>query len=305
MRENHHETIDVWANHEIVLLIRVISRKTGHLYVLDVSEYRISADHSSSQEESMTKKKVFHLEKIHLSDVMEEEEQDIRRHVRAFDNVCGALPEWRGKMMLQVSNYILTSPQTIYKILHFPSRSQWCMYLLMGLDWFYDNVFTVSHQVDRFHQVLWWRTTKISQEFLVSYQKQQSPKNHHLREIQQILHRIMENHKRHGLVLQLFTRACQEENTCTKELASLGRLTTDHLRFEDTVRRSYQRKSLQQRLEKLQKLREDVCQEVLASHGVSSHFFLRFLYVICSLTILWTQCEQELQQLSSLLFKSS
>jgi hypothetical protein len=262
--------------------------------MVKVSSYNISL---GEDRESLKKTPIFYLDRVEENDPVSPDLQ------RLYDTFLSAFPEHRDRFMVHHSNVFMDERNTIHRISNYPTEGYYNMYLFIELEWFYENLYIVTHEMDRAFTNMSFKCQKIYKGFLPMYTGFIRQAEKDIQCIQNVWSYYLEEKQTLEKCQKLFAQVCKSENQYHQELLELNHIRTDELSFQDTVRRSHKRKLLQERLTKLRPLHASALERVVYGHSLQNHLMLRILYFMADITILFTKFHSHFLELENLIPK--
>lgn len=296
IKENSHDIVDYWVYRHTVHYVRVVSRKSGWLYMVRVQSYNISL---GEDRESLRKTPVFYLDQVDENDPVP---PDLHR---LYDTFLSAFPEHRDRFLVHHSNFFIDARESIRRISNYPSDGYFNMYLFIELEWFYENLYIVNHEMDRSFSNIMHKCQKIYDGFLPMYSGFVRKPEKDIEVVQNVWVYFQEQKQLYEKSQRFFVQLCQSEYKYHQELIELNHIRTDELSFQDTVRRTHKRKMLQDKLTKLRPLHVSAMERLVYGHTLQNHLMLRFLYFLADITLLLTKFHAHFLELENLIPKKA
>jgi hypothetical protein len=280
IKENHHDVIDYWAEKSVVRYVRVISRKSGHIYMVKVAGYNISL---GEDRDPLTKTECFYLEPLDDDDSVPEDMG------RLYDTFLSAFPEHRYRFVLQQSGFFMESRDQVFRACNMPSDSLYNVHLFVELEWFYDNLYIVNHEIDRNISSILVKAKKVYEGFVPMYTKFVRDPEKDVAMVQSTWRYFMEQTDHFEKSRKFYVSLCAKENDISTQLAELGNIRAEALSFQDTVRRSYSRKSLHDKMTKLRRIHIVILEKMTYHQSIQNNLLLHFFFFLADITLLLTK----------------
>lgn len=298
IKDNYHDIIDYWTTKDnIIRFVRVVSRKTGQIYMVKVSGYNIPLG-GGHERETMTKAAYYYLEELDEQDSIPD------TLYRLYDTFMSAFPEHRQRFVLHQCNYFMESRETIYRISNMPTDGYYNVHLFVELEWFYENLYVVNHEIDRNLLNIFAKAQKIYNGFVPTYTEMIRQAEKDVVLVQSIWGYFLEQMRLLQKTQKLFTSICHTESTYSLQLEELSNIRAEELSFQDTVRRSCKRKSLHEKMVQLRAIHLTTLEKLLYFQTIGNNILLRFLYFLSEITLLLGKFHAHFVELETLVPKT-
>jgi|UniRef100_A0A6C0IGU4 hypothetical protein len=291
IKENHHDVLDYWVERSLIRYVRVVSRKTGHLYMVKVAGYNISF---GEDRDPLMKTECFYLETVEESDGVPE------TLGKLYDTFLSAYPEHRYRFVLHQCHYLMESRDSVFRVCNMPSNGFYNVHLFVELEWFYENLYVVNHEVDRNLSHILHKAKKVYEGFLPMYSNFVRNSDKDVALVQTTWAYFQEQQQLLEKSRQFFVSVCASESSHSAELTELGNIRAESLSFQDTVRRSHQRKSLHDKLSKLRGLHVGTMEKMVYFQSLQNNLLLHFLFFLADITLLLTKFHSHFIELENL-----
>jgi len=295
IKENFHDVIDYWIERQKVRYVRVISRKTGRLFMLRVADFNIEYDVSADNRDPFMKTQVLHLEAVR-------EDDDIPATLyKLYDTFLGAFPEHRHRFVLHQSDYFIETRTTVFRIANYPSDAYYNFYLHIDLEWFYENLYIVNHEIERSMTGIEHKSTKMYTGFIPMYTNVIRSVEKDLSSIQSTWTYYEEQIHLLSRTTKFFISICNTEYEYQNELLEMNNMRAESLSFHDTIRRSHRRKILHEKMTKLRALHIATIDKIIFYQSIKNNILLHFLYFISDITLLLAKFHSHFLELENLI----
>lgn len=291
IKENDHDIVDYWIYKQHVHYVRVLSRKLGYLYMIKVEKYHISVE---DQFEALKRNHCFYLETSSSESIS-------KKLSKLFDVVSTGFPEYRHRFLLYESNFLMESKDCMFEIANMPTDGLLNFYFCIELEWFYENLFIVNHEMERCTTHLFSKTRKLYEGFVPMYQKLFQNSEKDLRIIEKVWKSFSEHFQQYEKTRKLCLQLTHSENDWAHQLTQLNQFSADNLTFQETVRRTHIRKQLHQKLVKVRGMYDTISKKMIQFHSLQYNFILRYLLFIYEITSLMKQFHCLFLELEALL----
>jgi len=313
IKENFHDVIDYWIERQKVRYVRVISRKTGRLFMLRVADFNIEYDVSAENRDPFMKTQVLHLESVHIDDRSHsrhghedgtrsvQKEDDVPATLyKLYDTFLSAFPEHRHRFVLHQSDYFIETRTTVFRIANYPSDAYYNFYLHIDLEWFYENLYIVNHEIERSMTGIEYKSTKMYTGFIPMYTNVIRSVDKDLSIIQSTWTYYEEQINLLSRTTKFFVSICNTEYQYQNELLEMNNMRTESLSFHDTIRRSHRRKILHEKMTKLRALHIATIEKIVYYQSIKNNILLHFLYFLSDITLLLAKFHSHFLELENL-----
>ena len=291
IKENNHDVLDYWVEKSLIRYVRVVSRKSGHLYMVKVAGYHISF---GEDRDPLMKTDCFYLESLDENDSVPD------NLGKLYDTFLSAYPEHRYRFVLHQCNYFMESRDSIFRVCNMHSNGFYNVHLFVELEWFYENLFVVNHEVDRNLCNIFQKAKKVYDGFLPMYTNFVRNSDKDVALVQNTWTYFMKQREFLEKSRKVFVSVCDTESSCSSELNELGNIRAEALTFQDTVRRSYKRKYLHEKMSKLRGLHIATLEKMSYFHSLQNNLLLHFLFFLADITLLLTKFHSHFIELENL-----
>ena len=275
LKDHNHDIIDFWICENRVVYVRSINRNTGILVFIKTWKFDISFE----QDVSSTYK-VFHLSKV-----LENEEDYSEKLIVLYDSFIKIFPENRKHFILQCSNFLIENRHCIYRLNSFSNDSYNTIHWGIELDWFYDNLNMVDHEVNRLHFSTISKMEKMYESFIDNYSNFIKKSEQDIKVIHRVWNFYKEQNAKFCKGRSLYLSIAKKENNIKQTYLELDSLTGGSFNFNESLRKSHQKKALRTKLNNLMQLRYRTMREIAVHWNLSYHILISFLYFISEITI--------------------
>jgi hypothetical protein len=249
LSENNHDIIDYWTRDEKLYWIRVISRRIGNLFFINVSMYQIRYKDAA---DTFVQKNVYSL--------------SVTDHPRYQDHLTRLSPILPAKLeyIIFFGNEVYDSDHRWYTAKNVLSSPVLSLYILVSLDWFYENALVVYHKIVQdylsceklFHDYIVITTQKI-----LSFLRNSKAE---IDKIQTLVHKSKSHFQQLEQSQKLYVSVCKSKTNSYTELLRLDNMIHhEDVTFKSAVHRQYLRKKCNDRLDRLEELQSNIVTTII------------------------------------------
>lgn len=289
LKENSHDVLDYWIHNEKIKYVRVISRKNGFIFFIKLSEYKIKVSNPNDFEKS----NFYYLE---------ETDNDLENLNILYDVFLCAFPEYKYKYLLFEGYYLMQEKDVCFQIKNMSNLHHFGFYLFLEIEWFYENVYIISHEIEKIILDIQSKSEKMYLGFVPNYKNFCNSNDIHK------ITNVWDYYQKNVITIQkakeLYLNICKSENNTIHDIDFNEKITdSDDLMFQETVRRSFQKKVLNDRLNKFIHLKNQIIQKLLFYHCIQWKIILKFLVLISKFTKLQSDFHNLVYDLESIIPK--
>lgn len=292
IRENFHDVIDYWVERNRVRYTRVVSRKTGRVYLVKVWGYDVEI--GGEDRDPLMKSKVFFLEPVETP----EEAPEVLR--RLYDTFLSAFPEHRDRFVLHRSDYFMETRDRLFRVANCPTDGFCNYHLVVDLEWFYENLYIVNHEIDRNAGLIEAKAQKMYDGFIPMYTNLIRDADKDVALVQGTWSYLQEQTEFYDKSRVFFVSVCDSEYNYQNQMSELNNIRAEALSFQDTVRRSYKRKTFHEKLAGLRKIHLGAIEKLMFFQAVRNNLLLRFLFFISDISLLLSKFHSHFLELENL-----
>ena len=205
--------------------------------------------------------------------------------------------------------FLMESKDCIYKIQNFPFDSYRTIHWMIDLEWFYENLAMLSHEMSKFHLSVNKKTVDIYKQFLHMFDSFLRTPERDIQIIQNIWKFYLEQNSNLTKVSLLYRNVAQIETQLKSEYIKLEETYTS-FHIQDSLRKSHKKKMIRSKLHKVLDFKRNVAQKINYFWNKSYNILLEFLLFLSEMTIvlskfhsLFTDLENILPPLPNFLHK--
>lgn len=274
LKDHHQDVIDYWECAGKLVFIRTINRNNGILMLIKTWRFDIPI-----AEDPSISSKIYQMTRV------EENEEDFsEKLILHYDTFIKIFPENRKHFILQSNNYLMENRNMIFRMNSFTNDSYSTIHWGMDLDWFYDNLNMVDHELSRLHFSTIAKMEKMYHTFVDNYANFIKKSEEDV----QIIHRVWQHYAdQNAIFLQgrkLYLAISKKENEIKQTYLDLDNLNGGSFNFNESLRKSHEKKSLRSKLNNLLQLRYKAMKEIIVTWNLSYHILISFLYFIAEIT---------------------
>lgn len=275
LKDHNHDIIDFWICENRVVYVRSINRNTGILVFIKTWKFDITFEQDAS-----STYKVFHLSKV-----LENEEDYSDKLILLYDSFIKIFPENRKHFILQCSDFLIENRHCIYRLNSFSNDTYNTIHWGIELDWFYDNLNMVDHEVNRLHFSTISKMEKMYESFIDNYSNFIKKSEQDIKVIHRVWNFYKEQNAQFCKGRALYLNIAKKENDIKQTYLELDSLNGGSFNFNESLRKSHQKKALRAKLNNLMQLRYKTTKEIALHWNLSYHILISFLYFISEITI--------------------
>lgn len=280
LKDNSHDVLDYWFKQSKMYFVRVISRINGSIYFIKVISQNIKMPEMNGESFEISKK-------YYIIDDYEEESPEQLSIL--YDVFICALPEYKYRYLLMNGYYIMQEKNICFQIQNMSNREHFGFFLYMEIEWFYENVYIVSDEINKTMYDIQEKINKLYNQFIPKY------KTFCVQEYN--IENIWDYYKNNVINIEkskeLYINLIKTENTTIHDIEYNNKISdSDDLTFQETVRRNYQNKILNEKLEQCIHLKEKVIEKNLYYHCTIWKILLKFLVMNSKFTKLQSELLQ-------------
>lgn len=293
LRDNLHDIIDYWVHNKIIHYVRVISRQSGIIYMVKVESYELQMDSFKAFEKNNS----FYLEE----ELNEENIPELL--LQCYDHFCTVFPEYRHQFLLQYSDICMQSRDKFYRVLNTPCNKIFQYHFLVDIEWFYENIFTAHHEMDKKIETIFYKIEKKYHVFFSDFHEiiktKEISSHDFLSQGWNSMKKIMEITSKCKIYL---SEICSFEDNCQRsyqQLLSMNHPDHRHLGFQETMKRSFEKKQVQEKLEEAGVLKRKLIEKTLFLSNQHTNLLFQFFLFILNVSKLLTHLQSSILEFSS------
>lgn len=290
LSDNHQDIMEYWTYKSAVKFIRCIHQETGTLCMIKVGNFDIIMDSTTKQQS-----KVYELQRV-----VDDNEEYIKNLILLHDTFVKFFPQWKNNFLLQDSNYLMESKESIYKIYNFPFDSYRTVHWTIDLEWFYENLSMLSHEMNKFHLSVNKKTVDIYRQFLQMFESFLKSPEKDISIIHNIWKHYLEQNKDLNKTSNLYKNVSKLETQLKSEYIKLEETYTS-FHFQDSLRKSHKKKLIRNKLHQVQNFKKTVTQKINFYWNKSYNILLEFLLFLSEMTIVLSRFHSLFTDLENLL----
>lgn len=275
LKDHNQDVMDFWVYRNRLVYLRTMNRNNGLLSFIKTWKFDLVME----QNNSMTNKI------IQMSRVEDQLEDYSEKLILLYDTYIKVFPENRKHFILQSSNFIIENRNWIFRLDSFSNDSYHTIHWGIDLDWFYDNLNMVDHEISRLHFGTISKMEKMYNSFIENYANFITKSEKDI----QIIHRIWryynEQNSEFSKGRSLYLNIAKKENHLKQSYLELDTLNNGNFNFNESLRKSHEKKALRKKLTNLANLRFRTIKQVFTHWNLSYHILISFLYFIAEITL--------------------
>jgi len=271
LRENSQDVMDYWIDDDIIRYVRIVSRKNGFIFFVKLSDYKIKFTNTIEQ---LEKPNFFFIEASH-------KEHENLNHL--YDVFLCAFPEHQYRYLLFDGYFMMQEKDICFHIKNMSNTNHFGFYLFIELEWFYENIYTLNHEIEKTMNNIQIKIETMYRGFLPNYCNFCNNKD--IQKITNVWDYYRQNYMTYQSATRLYLDICGSENRTIHDIEFNEKISnSDDLMFQETVRRSHQKKILSDRLDRLIHLKTEVIKKLLFHHCIQWKILLKFMILISRFT---------------------
>lgn len=294
LKENSQDVLDYWIYESRVYFARVMSCKNGNLYFIKVASQNILIPKDYEKD---------HLEKSNFYFMEKHHEDDLDDLIVLYDVFLCAFPEYNYKYILFQGYHIMQERDICFQIRNMSNLDNFGFYLLLDIEWFFENVYVVSHETEKIMSDVQSRVEKMYMGFLPNYQSFCSSTDSS--RITHVWEYYAQMSRQNAQCRELYIKLVAEEIKTIHDINFNEKISSsDDLTFQETVRRGHQKKVLSERLEECQSLKQKTMLKSVFLHCQVWKILLKYLLLISRFTKLQSDFQNLVFDFESLVPKT-
>lgn len=290
LSDNHQDIMEYWTYKSAVKFIRCIHQETGTLCMIKVGSFDIVMDSTTKQQS-----KVYELQRV-----LDESEEYSKNLMLLYDTFVKIFPQWKNNFLLQDSNYLMENKESIYKIYNFPFDSYRTIHWMIDLEWFYENLSMLSHEMNKFHLSVNKKTIDIYKQFLNMFESFLKSPEKDVHIVNNIWKYYLEQNNNLNKVSSLYRNVSKLETQLRSQYIQLEETYTS-FHFQDSLRKSHRKKMLRNKLHQVLDFKRNVTQKINFYWNKSYNILLEFLLFLSEMTIVLSRFHALFTDLENLL----
>jgi len=288
LKENSHDILDYWVYESYINYVRVISRKNGHIYFVKVFDHHIQVPLDNPQ--TLEKSDFYYLEESECNENLE----------TLYDVFLCGFPEYKYRYILCNGYFLMQEKDICFQIKNMSNLDHFGFYLFIDIDWLYENIYIVSHEIEKLMLDLQSKIEKMYFGFIPNYQGFcQAGEITKMNSIWEYYQEILQQLQKANL---LYLNIVNGENQTIHDIEFNDKINdSDDLTFQETVRRGHQKKVLAEKLDKMVHLKHKTMVKVLYLHCTQWKILLKYLLLISKFTKLQSDFQSLVYDFESLL----
>jgi hypothetical protein len=272
MKENSHDVKDFYVLDKKVRFVRVISRKNGNIYFVRCNNHDIRILEDC---EYFQKSNIFYLEKYHS------ELEDLEY---LYDVFLRAFPEYHFKYILFNGYFMMQEKNLIFQIKNLSSSDYFGFYLYLDIEWFFENIYIVSHEIEKIMNDVQSKVEKMYFGFLPHYNSFcQSPD--YREKVESVWEFYNEHVIQYDKCRKLYLDICGYENDRINDFDFNEKISdSDDLNMQQIIHRQYQKKKLTDKLNQTIHLKIKTLEKIIFHYCMYWKIILQFLILISKFT---------------------
>ena len=263
LNENRHDIIDFYILEEYVKWLKIVSRRDGEIYMLNVMSFRIKVED--------TRNVLDHRQKF----VLYETEASSGAKER-YKTIIGGESH---RFVFMHGNHIGESLDTWYSAQNVPKTNNYCLYMVIDLEWFYENVYIVSSEVHQQQNLLEVRCARYIRDTITSISAFVRDERYVIKGIMVLLTKYESMVKDLNEGKQIFSKISGSLQHTLSKMKQIDELHADDISFKSVAHRQYYRKKLLDKKEQLVRLKS------AAIHHLSFYNSKKWNYLVQSVVI--------------------
>lgn len=280
LKENNHDIIDYWILEDKIKWIKIISRRGGEIYFVNVYSYNIPFEEFN---DPLVRRNFFIL--------TEKQTNHHTPHFKIFSEI------FKDRVILFFGNEICESESLWFSAQNVPRTENISLFIIIDLDWFYDNSFVVSHEVHRNIVSLDYENHTFIQKTLSEIATFMKDQNMLKNRVSDLLQKKNTQEQTYEKCKKLYISISKSKTETYSQLIKLDdNIHPDDMTFKSAVHRQYLRKKLHDKMEKLENIQADTLANLSLCYGLKWNYLLQTVYIISSIRqhvqTIYTLCMQ-------------
>lgn len=290
LSDNHQDVMEYWTYKSSVKFIRCIHQETGTLCMINIGHFDIVMDSTTKQQS-----RVYELHRV-----SHEAEDYSEKLILLYDTFLKIFPQWRKNFLLQDSNYLMENRDCIYKIHNFPMDSYRTIHWMIDLEWFYENLSMLSHEMNKFHLSVNRKTVDVYKQFLHMFESFLKSPDKDINIIHNIWKFYLQQNTNLNKVSSLYRNVSTLENELRSQYIKLEETYTS-FHIQDSLRKSHKKKMIRNKLHQVLDFKRNVITKINYFWNKSYNLLLEFLLFLSEMTIVLSRFHSLFTDLENLL----
>jgi len=265
IKNNNHEILDIFIENKIIKYIKIISRKIGLPYFLNVFNYNIPFENNID----ISKYNFYFIEK-------NQNDNDFISNL--YEYFINLFPELYSKFLIIHSSHIFFNSNSNYDIKNLSHSNDLTLFLYFDIDMFYENSHIIAHEVEKLYLNLFNKILK-HYDYLIS----NFICNDNLKYIINNLHLKINNiNTNYNNSIKLYIKMCEADDNFNKLINESESITSEDT-FKDSIEKSQKKKIYMEKLNQLKILFVKIFDKLNEYHYLYWKFQLKLIYFISNL----------------------
>lgn len=276
IQNNHHQILNLYVFDQKLIMIRLISNRSGEIFFLSLGKYEIKLNAEDGFEP-------FIQNHCYYMEIAEEESPSVSEY---FDSIFALHPELNKQIVIIRDHHLYQSPDVVYELINFPSKETVTFYFIVTLEWFYENSLTIDHFIQKKKNLFMSRfyhlfsTSKQEIHRISTYFEKADP--HFLlkekAKYNECHARLTKTKKLGTIIFQHLEKLYEEQDQIMEQEAFTS--------FQDSLQKSFKKQKIQQDLRKMQQLKDKTLERISFYYELESDQFLKILLYLTEFTII-------------------
>lgn len=262
-KENHHDVVDYWYIENRIKWIKIISRKGGEIYFVNVYSFKFFIEES---EELIERKARFKL----IESVAN----------NSFDYLWKQFQNNKNRFIFIRGNEISESENSFYTATNLPKISNLYFYLIIELEWFYENLFIVNSEIQRCYDDIFGHVRQNVKDLLMttkSFLRDDSELN---QAVSKLLIKSEKSRDINTKSRDLYKKVCKDETDYHIQIFKMDNaIDPNNMTFKASVERQYHRKKIFEKIEQLEIIKSALVQKINYSFIMKWNFYLQLMII--------------------------
>jgi len=265
IKNNNHDILDYYIEDQYIKFLKVISRKTGHIFFINVYNYNIPFENNIDMNKY----------NFYFIDHQSQDDDFINNLYQDFINL---FPELYSKFLLLYGCHIYIDSENIYHIKNLSISTDLSLFLYFDIEMFYENIYVIAHEVEKLYNNIHYKINKQYEQLLLQFLGNNELK----KKIEDYRMTIHNYFNRYQKVIHLYLKMCFFEEKYNELIKNLENEKSDEY-MKSVLFKSHKKKNILDKLNQFQILYIKIYDNLSHSHFLYWKYNLKLLFFISNL----------------------
>lgn len=281
LKDQGHDIVDYWIHTDYVRYVRVLSIKSGQIYMINLKKYNIRPGDEDSYHE-LQRTCHYYLEED------TEYPQELTKIHSYFQQLYKKRPS---DLIFQFSNYVFENNQG-FRVRNQPSSKYYQVFFIIDIEWFYENTQIISHEIKRILNGYIDPVDMLCKRLLSICTTAFPIPTDRIRWMHDGHADLLKKGKKWQEACLFYTTLSERHLQIQKKLLDLQTgMISHHYNFHDTIKRSHQKQKLQKYIEEIMELKRQLVDKLICFQKSYFHTFCLYINACMHLLTLLVQIQ--------------